>query len=80
MVDNTATKCPHCKTPLEIDEEEQWKRWKKCPSCGADLPLSEVVKCEYCQAIVNSGEHDWVLTIKAGCVTLSVIVVGKAEG
>lgn len=33
----------------------------KCPSCGADLPLSEVVKCEYCQALVNSGEHDWVL-------------------
>jgi hypothetical protein len=33
----------------------------KCPSCGADLPLSDVVKCEYCQALVNSGEHDWVL-------------------
>lgn len=33
----------------------------KCPSCGADLPMSEVVKCEYCQALVNSGEHDWVL-------------------
>lgn len=32
-----------------------------CPSCGADLPLSEVVKCEYCQALINSGEHDWVL-------------------
>lgn len=33
----------------------------KCPSCGADLPLSEVVRCEYCKALVNSGEHDWVL-------------------
>ena len=33
----------------------------KCPSCGADLPLGEVVKCEYCNALVNSGEHDWVL-------------------
>ena len=33
----------------------------KCPSCGADLPLGEVVKCEYCKALVNSGEHDWVL-------------------
>lgn len=33
----------------------------KCPSCGADLPMSDVVKCEYCQALVNSGEHDWVL-------------------
>lgn len=33
----------------------------RCPSCGADMPLSEIVKCEYCQALVNSGEHDWVL-------------------
>lgn len=33
----------------------------RCPSCGAELPLSEVVRCEYCKALVNSGEHDWVL-------------------
>jgi hypothetical protein len=33
----------------------------QCPNCGAEMPLSEVVKCDYCQAIVNSGEHDWVL-------------------
>jgi hypothetical protein len=33
----------------------------QCPSCGAELPLSEIVKCEYCQALINSGEHDWVL-------------------
>lgn len=33
----------------------------RCPSCGAEMPLSQVVKCEYCQALVNSGEHDWVL-------------------
>lgn len=33
----------------------------KCPNCGADLPLSDVVRCQYCKAVVNSGEHDWVL-------------------
>jgi hypothetical protein len=33
----------------------------QCPGCGADLPMSEVVRCEFCKAIVNSGEHDWVL-------------------
>ncbi len=32
-----------------------------CPSCGAELPISDVVKCTYCNALVNSGEHDWVL-------------------
>jgi hypothetical protein len=33
----------------------------KCPSCGAELPQSEVVRCQYCKALTNSGEHDWVL-------------------
>jgi hypothetical protein len=33
----------------------------RCPNCGADLPVSDVVRCEYCKAVVNSGEHDWVL-------------------
>lgn len=32
-----------------------------CPNCGAELPISDVVKCNYCSALVNSGEHDWVL-------------------
>lgn len=33
----------------------------RCPSCGADMPRSDVVRCEYCKTLVNSGEHDWVL-------------------
>jgi hypothetical protein len=33
----------------------------RCPNCGADLPLGDAVRCQYCKAIVNSGEHDWVL-------------------
>lgn len=33
----------------------------RCPNCGADLPISDVVRCQYCKAVVNSGEHDWVL-------------------
>jgi len=33
----------------------------RCPNCGADMPVSDVVRCEYCKAVVNSGEHDWVL-------------------
>jgi hypothetical protein len=33
----------------------------RCPGCGADMPISDAVRCEYCNAIVNSGEHDWVL-------------------
>jgi len=33
----------------------------KCPSCGAPVERTAVATCEYCQAILNSGAHDWVL-------------------
>jgi hypothetical protein len=33
----------------------------KCANCGNDLPSGEVVRCEVCKALTNSGEHDWVL-------------------
>lgn len=32
-----------------------------CPNCGAELDLSQVTRCAHCKALVNSGEHDWVL-------------------
>ena len=32
-----------------------------CPSCGAPLGNGEVIQCQYCHALVNSGEYDWVL-------------------
>jgi hypothetical protein len=30
--------------------------------------------------VVKEGERDWVLTVKVGDLTFSIIVVGKAEG
>lgn len=33
----------------------------RCPKCGEPLPGGEVVRCGACLALVNSGEHDWVL-------------------
>lgn len=36
----------------------------QCPSCAAPLEgsASDTVKCEYCGALLNSGEYDWVLS------------------
>ena len=31
-------------------------------------------------AIAKEGDHDWALTVKAGTLTFSIILVGKAEG
>jgi hypothetical protein len=39
------------------------------PPAGATAP-----------GVVKEGEHDWALTVKAGGLTFSIIVVGKAEG
>lgn len=33
-----------------------------CPNCGAPFTGGETNTCEYCGAIVNSGNHDWVLS------------------
>lgn len=33
-----------------------------CPSCGAALQLSATGQCQYCNAVVTSGEWDWVLS------------------
>jgi uncharacterized tellurite resistance protein B-like protein/predicted RNA-binding Zn-ribbon protein involved in translation (DUF1610 family) len=32
-----------------------------CPNCGTQLRLSTSITCEACQALINSGEYDWVL-------------------
>ena len=33
-----------------------------CPNCGTQLRLSTSITCESCQALINSGEYDWVLS------------------
>lgn len=33
----------------------------RCPKCGAPLVAAERVRCSACEALVNSGEHGWVL-------------------
>jgi uncharacterized tellurite resistance protein B-like protein len=33
-----------------------------CPNCGTRLQLSTSITCGACQALINSGEYDWVLT------------------
>ncbi len=32
-----------------------------CPHCGADVQLGQATKCAYCNALINSGDYDWVL-------------------
>jgi uncharacterized tellurite resistance protein B-like protein len=33
----------------------------RCPNCGGDQPVGDVVECPFCHGLVNSGEYGWVL-------------------
>ena len=35
---------------------------KQCPNCGAPVQITSAGKCEYCDTIITTGEHDWVLS------------------
>lgn len=38
---------------------------KNCPNCGAPLDLNATAKCQYCGAVIQSADFDWVIkTIK----------------
>lgn len=34
---------------------------RKCPGCGANIDVNSSGKCEYCGAIYNQSDYDWVL-------------------
>lgn len=46
-------------TPTKIGEDLYQG---KCPNCGAPYKEGATLRCEHCQAIVNSGQYDWTLT------------------
>ena len=33
----------------------------RCPNCGDQIPRGQQVRCPSCQALLRSGDHDWVL-------------------
>jgi uncharacterized tellurite resistance protein B-like protein len=44
----------------------------RCPNCGALLALTATQRCQHCEAVVNSGQYDWVLCdISPGATTLA---------
>jgi len=34
---------------------------KKCPACGAPMNINNSGKCDYCGAIYNQQDYDWIL-------------------
>jgi tellurite resistance protein len=53
-----------------------------CPNCGDSIRINQLEKCKSCDAVLRSGEYDWVLAeITQACVWRphSLQVLGKAQ-
>lgn len=37
------------------------KSTTNCPNCGAPTEITSSGQCEYCDSVITTGEHDWVL-------------------
>jgi predicted lipid-binding transport protein (Tim44 family) len=46
---------------VKSDPNKQLKD-NKCPNCGAALQVNATGKCDYCGAVITSGQYDWVLS------------------
>jgi hypothetical protein len=90
MVDIAATKCPHCKTPLEADDEEEYKRWKKCPNCGKQMAkrvlwtfwgsfyftaIFKHVRCEDCGTKYNGKTGKSNMVPAVLCVSIAAVLI-----
>jgi uncharacterized tellurite resistance protein B-like protein len=53
----------------ETDTEKRGLIEGHCPNCGDSIRINQAEKCPSCQALLRSGEYDWVLSeITQGCV------------
>lgn len=38
------------------------KSTTNCPNCGAPTEITSSGQCQYCDSVITTGEHDWVLS------------------
>ena len=38
------------------------KSTTNCPNCGAPTEITSSGQCNYCDSVITTGEHDWVLS------------------
>ena len=67
------------KTGVKTNPATSNKSTTSCPNCGAPTQITSAGKCEYCDFIITTGEHDWVLcnldSVKANTLVDNVGVV-----
>ena len=45
-----------------ITEEQNEIKTTNCPNCGAPTKITSAGKCEYCDSIILTNDHGWVLS------------------
>ena len=38
------------------------KSTTNCPNCGAPTEITSAGQCSYCDSVITTGDHDWVLS------------------
>lgn len=46
----------------QTPEETEEIKTTNCPNCGAPTKITSAGKCEYCDSIILTGDHGWVLS------------------
>jgi len=57
------------KTGVKTDPARSNRSTVSCPDCGAPVSVTSAGRCEYCDFIITTGEHDWVLSSLDGVKT-----------
>ncbi|MBQ7669374.1 MAG: TIM44-like domain-containing protein [Clostridia bacterium] len=53
------------RTSGQREEKQEGKTADNCPNCGAPIDLNKSAICPYCNSVIKSAEHSWVIvTIK----------------
>lgn len=50
------------KTGVKTKAGTSKKSTTNCPNCGAPTEITSAGQCEYCDSVITTGEHDWVLS------------------
>lgn len=61
------------KTGVTTDPAKSNHSTVSCPHCGAPVSVTSAGRCEYCDFIITTGEHDWVLSSLDGVKPNTVI-------
>ena len=50
------------KTGILTEKGKTGLNTTNCPNCGAPTTITSAGKCQYCNSVITTEDHDWVLS------------------